>query len=147
MEKTNNSINENIIPILNSGIDMFKLFSDKEGFIENGINFDSNTKDTTTNIHQQNFSGSSNVYSPYLYYGDETKNKLTQIPTKTQKPTKTQTPTKTTIPIINNFTDVNSPINDDTNNKKNIHHETISNPDIHYENKRIELNSYSDILH
>jgi len=137
MEKTHNSINENIIPILNSGIDMFKLFSDKEGFIEKGVNFKSDNKDPTTNIYQQNFSGSSNVYSPYLYYGDETKNKLTQTPTKTQTP------------IINNFTDVNSPINDDTtnNNKKNIHHETISNPDIHYENKRIELNSYSDILH
>ena len=137
MEKTHNSINENIIPILNSGIDMFKLFSDKEGFIEKGVNFKSDTKDPTTNIYQQNFSGSSNVYSPYLYYGDDTKNKLTQTPTKTQTP------------IINNFTDVNLPINDNTtnNNNKNIHHETISNPDIHYENKRIELNSYSDILH
>ena len=143
MEKTHNSINENIIPILNSGIDMFKLFSDKEGFIEKGVNFKSDTKDPTTNLYQQNFSGTSNVYSPYLYYGDETKNKVTQPITKNQ------TPTKTTIPIINNFTDVNSTINDDTtnNNKKNIHHETISNPDIHYENKRIELNSYSDILH
>jgi len=144
MEKLNNSINENIIPILNSGIDMFKLFSDKEGFIEHGVNFNSDTKDPTTNLYQQNFSGTSNVYSPYLYYGDDTKNKLTQTPTKTALPTKNISP------IINNFTDVNSTINDDTtnnNNKKNIHHETISNPDIHYENKRIELNSYSDILH
>ena len=142
MEKTNNSINENIIPILNSGIDMFKLFSDKEGFIEKGVNFNSDTRDTTTNIYQQNFSGTSNVYSPYLYYSDETKNKVTQPITKNQTPTQTQTP------IINNFTDVNLSINDDTNNNnKNIHHETISNPDIHYENKRIELNSYSDILH
>jgi hypothetical protein len=142
MEKTNNSINENIIPILNSGIDMFKLFSDKEGFIEHGVNFNSDTKDPTTNIYQQNFSGTSNVYSPYLYYSDETKNKVTQPITKNQTPTQTQTP------IINNFTDVNLSINDDTNNNnKNIHHETISNPDIHYENKRIELNSYSDILH
>jgi hypothetical protein len=127
MEKNHNSINkdnsihEDFINILNNGIDMFKLFSDKEGFIENGINFDSNTKDTTTNIHQQNFSGSSNVYSPYLYYNGNQIPKNTQIPTTTQiQPT-----------ILNNFDDVI---------------QNMSNPDINYEKKRIELNTYSDIL-
>ena len=36
--------------------------------IKKGANFDSNIKGPTTNIYQKNFSGTSNVYSPYLYY-------------------------------------------------------------------------------
>ena len=122
MEQNNNVIKENLINILNSGIDMFKLFSDKEGFIEKGINLDFKSKDISLNIDQQNFSGTSNVYSPYLYYDEAHKDKNKINPTTTQKPS--------TI----------------SNHETIMNHENISNPDIHYENKRIELNKYIDIL-
>ena len=32
------------------------------------MNFDSQMISPSTNIYQKNFSGTSNVYSPYLYY-------------------------------------------------------------------------------
>ena len=59
---------ENIVSVLNSGVDLMKLYSDKNYMSEKGINFDSQLKGPSTNIYQKNFSGTSNVYSPYLYY-------------------------------------------------------------------------------
>ena len=134
MEQNNNVIKENLINILNSGIDMFKLFSDKEGFIEKGINLDFKSKDISLNIDQQNFSGTSNVYSPYLYYDEAHKDKNKINPTTTQKPSTISNPITTQKP---------STI---SNHETIMNHENISNPDIHYENKRIELNKYIDIL-
>ena len=58
---------ESIVPFLNSGIDLLALYSDKNYMSEKGMHFDSQLRGPSTNIYQQNFSGSSNVYSPYLY--------------------------------------------------------------------------------
>ena len=57
-----------LISSLNTGIDLIKLFSDKNYISEHGIYFNSKVKQPKTNIYQKNFSGTSNIYSPYLYY-------------------------------------------------------------------------------
>ena len=57
-----------LIPLLNNGIDLLKLYSDTNYMSEKGMNFDSQMRGPSTNIYQKNFSGTSNVYSPYLYY-------------------------------------------------------------------------------
>ena len=59
---------ETIVSFLNSGVDLMKLYSDKKYISERGMNFNSQLKGPSTNIYQKNFSGTSNVYSPYLYY-------------------------------------------------------------------------------
>ena len=63
-----NLSSETIVSLLNSGVDLMKLYSDKNYMSEKGMNFDSEMKSPSTNIYQKNFSGTSNVYSPYLYY-------------------------------------------------------------------------------
>ena len=80
-----NISSETIVSLLNSGVDLMKLYSDKNYMSEKGMNFDSEMKSPSTNIYQKNFSGTSNVYSPYLYYN---KNKNTQ-PIITEEPTTT----------------------------------------------------------
>jgi len=80
-----NISSETIVSVLNSGVDLMKLYSDKNYMSERGMHFDSQLKGPSTNIYQKNFSGTSNVYSPYLYYN---KNKNTQ-PIITEEPTTT----------------------------------------------------------
>jgi len=63
-----NLSSDNIVSLLNSGVDLMKLYADKNYMSEKGMNFDSEMKSPSTNIYQKNFSGTSNVYSPYLYY-------------------------------------------------------------------------------
>jgi len=63
-----NILPETMIKLLNSGINMATLLSNKNSITKKGIQFDSNIKGPSTNIYQKNFSGTSNVYSPYLYY-------------------------------------------------------------------------------
>ena len=77
-----NLSSETIVSLLNSGVDLMKLYSDKNYMSEKGMHFDSQLKGPSTNIYQKNFSGTSNVYSPYLYYN---KNKNTQ-PIITEEP-------------------------------------------------------------
>ena len=80
-----NISDETIISFLNTGVDLMNLYSDKNYMSEKGMHFDSQLKGPSTNIYQKNFSGTSNVYSPYLYYN---KNKNTQ-PIITEEPTTT----------------------------------------------------------
>ena len=63
-----NLSSDNIVSLLNSGVDLMKLYADKNYMSEKGMNFDSEMRSPSTNIYQKNFSGTSNVYSPYLYY-------------------------------------------------------------------------------
>ena len=63
-----NLSSETIVSLLNSGVDLMKLYADTNYMSEKGMNFDSEMKSPSTNIYQKNFSGTSNVYSPYLYY-------------------------------------------------------------------------------
>ena len=63
-----NISSEEIVSLLNSGVDLMKLYSDKNYMSEKGMNFDSQMRGPSTNIYQKNFSGTSNVYSPYLHY-------------------------------------------------------------------------------
>jgi len=63
-----NISSDTIISLLNSGVDLMKLYSDTNYMSEKGMNFDSQMRGPSTNIYQKNFSGTSNVYSPYLYY-------------------------------------------------------------------------------
>jgi hypothetical protein len=57
-----------IVSFLNNGIDLMKLYLDKKYMSKKGINFNSHLRGSSTNIYQKNFSGTSNVFSPYLYY-------------------------------------------------------------------------------
>ena len=63
-----NISSDTIISLLNRGVDLMKLYSDTNYMSEKGMNFDSQMRGPSTNIYQKNFSGTSNVYSPYLYY-------------------------------------------------------------------------------
>ena len=63
-----NLSSETIVSLLNSGVDLMKLYADKNYMTERGMHFDSEMRSPSTNIYQKNFSGTSNVYSPYLYY-------------------------------------------------------------------------------
>ena len=94
--------------LLNSGVDLMKHYSDKNYMSEKGMNFDSQMRGPSTNIYQKNFSGTSNVYSPYLYYNKNSNdNKIpkeinsvlgntTMIPTTTGgSPITTRAPTTT----------------------------------------------------
>ena len=91
-----NISSDNIISLLNSGIDLMKLYSDKNYMSEKGMNFDSQMKGPTTNIYQKNFSGTSNVYSPYLYYNKNKDNNKIPEPTNNTN-TNTQENTTTTM--------------------------------------------------
>jgi hypothetical protein len=81
------------------------------------MNFDSQMRGPSTNIYQNNFSGTSNVYSPYLYYiKNSNDNKIPKeinsvlgnttmipttiggLPTTTRAPTTTREPTTTRAP-------------------------------------------------
>jgi len=89
-----NISSDNIISLLNSGVDLMKLYSDKNYMSEKGMNFDSQMKGPSTNIYQKNFSGTSNVYSPYLYYNKNKDNNKIPEPTNN---TNTQENTTTTM--------------------------------------------------
>ena len=65
---THSNSSSNLIPILNAGIDLLNIFSDKNYMSERGIHLNSKIKGPRTNLYQKNFSGTSNVYSPYLHY-------------------------------------------------------------------------------
>jgi hypothetical protein len=112
-----NISSEEIVSLLNSGVDLMKNYSDKNYMSEKGMNFDSQMRGPSTNIYQNNFSGTSNVYSPYLYYiKNSNDNKIPKeinsvlgnttmipttiggLPTTTRAPTTTREPTTTRAP-------------------------------------------------
>jgi hypothetical protein len=102
-----NLSSETIVSFLNSGVDLMKLYSDKNYMKEKGMNFDSEMSNSSTNIYQKNFSGTSNVYSPYLYYDKNSKdNTITTRPSTTIYNTTTTTSPYTT---MGNTTTTTSP--------------------------------------
>ena len=88
---------ENVNTLLNSGIDLINLFSDKNNVSEKNTNYDSQLRGgPSTNIYQKNFSGTSNVYSPYLYYNKNSNDNKIPEPTNNTN-TNTQENTTTTM--------------------------------------------------
>ena len=66
-----NMSQESIMELIDKGVDIFKLLTkqeNKNSISDRGIGLNSDFKTPSTNIYQRNFSGTSNVYSPYLYY-------------------------------------------------------------------------------
>jgi hypothetical protein len=59
---------ETIMALINSGVDIISLLSNKNTITDKGIRLNSEYRSPSTNIFQRNFTGTSNVYSPYLYY-------------------------------------------------------------------------------
>ena len=59
---------DTLLSLINNGVDILSLLSNKNTISDNGIKMNSDFKSPSTNIYQRNFSGTSNVYSPYLYY-------------------------------------------------------------------------------
>ena len=101
-----NLSSETIVSLLNSGVDLMKLYADTNYMSEKGMNFDSEMKSPSTNIYQKNFSGTSNVYSPYLYYnknsnGNELPENINSVlgATTTTRPMTTMGNTTTTRPM------------------------------------------------
>ena len=99
-----NLSSDTIVSFLNSGVDLMKLYSDKNYMSEKGMNFDSEMKNPSTNIYQKNFSGTSNVYSPYLYYNknsndNELSNEMNSVvgATTTTRPSTTMANTTSTM--------------------------------------------------
>jgi hypothetical protein len=66
------------IALLNSGVDMSVLTSE-------GISMSSAMRGPSTNIVQTNFSGTSNIYSPYLFYNKNLSEQFTGLTTDTDK--------------------------------------------------------------
>jgi len=66
------------IALLNSGVDMSVL-------TEEGILMSSMMKGPSTNIVQTNFSGTSNIYSPYLFYNKNLSEQFTGLSTDSDK--------------------------------------------------------------
>ena len=98
-----NLSSDNIVSLLNSGVDLMKLYSDKNYMSEKGMHFDSEMRSPSTNIYQKNFSGTSNVYSPYLYYNKNSNgNELPEEINSVSGATTTTTPTES----INEITKV-----------------------------------------
>jgi hypothetical protein len=101
-----NLSSETIVSLLNSGVDLMKLYADTNYMSEKGMNFDSEMKSPSTNIYQKNFSGTSNVYSPYLYYnknsnGNQLPENINSVlgATTTTRPMTTMGNTTTTRPM------------------------------------------------
>jgi hypothetical protein len=64
-----------IADLLESGMDLSSLMSGTS-VNEKGIKYDSFMRGPSTNIVQVDYSGSSNIYSPYLYYNKSTNEKF-----------------------------------------------------------------------
>ena len=64
------------IAYLNAGVNMDLLTSQ-------GMSMNSAIKGPSTNIVQTNFSGTSNIYSPYLYYNKGVSEQFSGLPTDT----------------------------------------------------------------
>ena len=73
--------------LLNSGIDINNLKTNNESSINNngtvlnsqGINLSNNFRGPSTNVMQVDFTGTSNIYSPYLYYNKGTTEKFDSV--------------------------------------------------------------------
>jgi hypothetical protein len=58
-----------ITALLNSGVNLSSLMPpNNQSVTAKGVNMSSTYKTPSTNIVQTGFSGTSNIYSPYLYY-------------------------------------------------------------------------------
>jgi len=78
---------EQITSLLNSGIDIKTLMQQSQGqggqsdiptsLNSQGVKMSSQFKGPSTNIVQTDFSGTSNIYSPYLYYNKGSTEKFT----------------------------------------------------------------------
>ena len=77
---------EQLIELINSGIDINRLnpsiYNNGTVLSETGININSQYRGPSTNILQQNYKGTTNVYSPFLYYNKGTTEKFTSIKKK-----------------------------------------------------------------
>ena len=77
---------EQLTQLINSGIDIssFMPSINNNGTVlsENGINVNSQYRGPSTNIIQKNYKGTTNIYSPFLYYNKGTTEKFTSIKKK-----------------------------------------------------------------
>ena len=77
---------EQLTQLMNSGIDISKLMpsinNNGTALSDKGINVNSKYKGPSTNIFQKNYKGSTNVYSPFLYYNKGITEKFTSIKKK-----------------------------------------------------------------
>ena len=63
---------EQITSLLNAGINVNKLSSDTTSLGNAGISLNPYDLGPSTNIYQADYKGTTNIYSPYLYYGKGT---------------------------------------------------------------------------
>jgi hypothetical protein len=83
---------DQIAELLNSGMDLLSLVGNQFGqntdhqsnqlLTSQGMNMSSTYKTPSTNIIQTDFSGTSNVFSPYLYYNKGSNETFTNIKNK-----------------------------------------------------------------
>lgn len=77
---------DELIELINSGIDINRLipsiYNNGTVLSETGINVNSQYRGPSTNILQQNYKGTTNVYSPFLYYNKGTTEKFTSMKKK-----------------------------------------------------------------